>query len=208
MSSRFAGIIGQSNANSSKWTPTLIPTRTTVYQNGVDGSALNTDVPMWPYAWSHSDPNGFRAAAASALAAAGQRDQVMWLWWQGEADTTDFSGPVPNTHYKDDLLELIADMDARTGRSDALWVIPRLNRAYYKLPDIWPGYTQDLTDAIRAQQEAAAAALPGRIALIDIDDLTLVDNAHYNATSYQELWRRARVAADAYWRTFEWRLPG
>lgn len=187
-------ILGQSNANSTRWVP-FGPGTLTVYQHGVDSSALDVNFGPWPYGWSSSDPNGWRAAAASAYAGVThQVEKIGFLWWQGETDTNETT----NSHYDDDLLELISNMDSRLGRSDAHWSVVRLNAA-------WDGGSARTLN-LRARQEEAAAAAPSRITIIDVDDLPLTDGNHYAVASYQTAWWRHLLAQARHHQDQRW-LP-
>lgn len=181
---KWIGIAGQSNGQL-MWHNGSLGSR--ISRVAVASAALNVNSGPYPFAWGPGDPYSFRSRLAAELRTARTIEQPSVLWFQGERDAT-----AASNHYGADLLELVTSMDVLFGRSDVLWGIVRLHAGFVN--DTGGGDPVTGTPLVRAGQASAVAAMPTRLALLDVDDLPLRSDAHYAGSDYLTIWGRHKAA--------------
>lgn len=178
-------LMGQSNARYIH--PGFRPRNCLVQLHQTDGTPLTTGT-----TWSAADSAGHQAAAA-ASANALPNAQLVFVFAQGEAEAAGATGSVI-ANWASDFAALKLRMDIATGRTDSLWIIPRLKTG---------GYVGDIA-GVNAQIDAAAAADPTRIKTINTDSYTLIETYHYSKPSGRASWDSIVALANTRFGGTEW----
>jgi len=168
---------GQSNADPSQFPDPPVSPTTFLFRESHPSTTLAV-------AWAPSDPNGWWASlAASQIAENLPTNGMVWNQW--ESDTLDATYAA---NYGANLQQAVLDHDARVGHSNTFWAVVRAN------PNAF-AYDSGRIATIQAGQDAAEAAMPTRIKVINTDDLLpSPDGAHYPPDVDQLLWARCKAA--------------